>query len=83
MRTMPPETPVAKHQVQGYTFVQLCEIAEAHDYIFEYHEDDGEGGGDEYELCSNKHSFGTTGVYDTLAEAAADVISVGNGEHPL
>jgi len=79
----PPTEPVAKHQVKGYTFQQLCDIAEGHGFNLEYNAPDGDGGGDEYELYSNQHAPGVTGVYETLAEAAGDVLCLERGENPL
>jgi hypothetical protein len=52
-------------------------------FYLEYNEPDGEGGGDEYELFSNEHSLGITGVYETLEEALVDCREVVNGNNPL
>ena len=52
-------------------------------FYLEYNEPDGEGGGDEYELFSNEHSPGITGVYETLEEALVDCREVINGNNPL
>lgn len=54
-----------------------------HGYGCHYVEPDGEGGGNEYELWSNEHAKGVTGVYDTLDELANDVACVVLGGHPL
>lgn len=52
-------------------------------FYLEYRHPDGEGGGNEYELFSNEHSPGITGVYETLEEAMADCTEVINGNNPL
>lgn len=81
--TKRPTEPAAKHQVQGYSFEQLCQIAKKHGFTLEYVFDDGEGGGDEYEFFSNEHAPGVIGVYETLAEAAGDVLELEQGRNPL
>jgi len=52
-------------------------------FYLEYRHPDGEGGGNEYELFSNEHSPGITGVYETLEEAIVDCTEVINGNNPL
>lgn len=79
----PPTTPVAKHQVQGHTFDSLCKTAENHGFYLEWNDSDGEGGGNNYELWSNERAPGITGVYETLAEVAGDVLIIEQGGNPL
>jgi hypothetical protein len=54
-----------------------------HGFYLEYKPDDGEGGGNEYEIFSNEHSPGITGVYENIEEAIADCTAIIEGENPL
>ncbi len=52
-------------------------------FYLEYKEPDGEGGGNEYEIFSNTHSPGITGVYENVEEAMADCTEIIKGGNPL
>jgi hypothetical protein len=52
-------------------------------FYLEYKEPDGEGGGNEFEIFSNQHSPGITGVYENIEEAMADCTAIIQGENPL
>ena len=52
-------------------------------FYLEYKEPDGEGGGNEFEIFSNQHSPGITGVYENIEEAMADCTAIIEGENPL
>jgi|AP95_1055475.scaffolds.fasta_scaffold19792_2 hypothetical protein len=62
---------------------RLKVVADAHGYGLDYLPPDGEGGGDEFQLWSNIHAPGVTGVYRTLAEVGYDVADVAAGGRPL
>ena len=62
---------------------QLQAVCKVYDYGLDYMPPDGEGGGGEFELWSNTHAPGVTGVYETLAQAAVDVAEIVAGGTPL
>jgi hypothetical protein len=62
---------------------RLNALCEPFGYGCQFNELDDEGGGNDYELWSNEHSPGVTGVYETLDELVADVAMVAGNHHPL
>lgn len=62
---------------------RLNALCESFGYGCQYLESDGEGGGDCYDLWSNKHAPGITGVYESIGKLAVDVAIVAGNNHPL
>ena len=77
--------PTARHHLEKDMdkLEQLQAVCKVYDYGLDYMPPDGEGGGGEFELWSNTHAPGVTGVYETLDQAAVDVAEIVAGGTPL
>lgn len=72
-----------QQQAKHTTAATMNDMVEPFGFGCEYQEPDGEGGGDCFELWSNEHAGGVTGVYETSEELSQDVLIVVNGGNPL